>query len=219
MSCILLSSSPPCRTAAEGTDPEEWQLPWWRKVSYQEIHVDRRILKKYIFHVEWYTLDAFVGQECMERGIFEFSREKPLGVLWVEVLERGTISLAGWTFVPASWRSGGCEVCRIGLLERLWLFEFSVYRFHSSLWSLTDSLKSMTYGAEFETLVQATSSWSGWQMWGKFPTFFLGKPVGGCKKNRGLFFIISYIFFKWNRESWTGFGAYHPYQKRIVEFV
>lgn len=35
-----------------------------------------------------------------------------------EVLERGTISLAGWTFVPASWRSGGCEVCRIGLLEQ-----------------------------------------------------------------------------------------------------
>lgn len=34
-----------------------------------------------------------------------------LGVLWFEVLEGGTISLAGWTFVPASWRSGGCEVC------------------------------------------------------------------------------------------------------------
>ena len=29
----------------------------------------------------------------------------------------------------------------IGLLERLWLFEFTVYWFHSSLWSLNDSLK------------------------------------------------------------------------------
>lgn len=89
---------------------------------------------------------------------FRFFPEKSrLGVLWaVRSLREEQYHLLGGRL---SQLHGEVEDVRsVGLVcwNNLWLF--SVYRFHSSLWSLTDSLKSMTYGAEFETLVQATSS-------------------------------------------------------------
>ena len=112
--------------------------------------MDRRILKKYIFHVEWYTWMLLLAKKCMETGIFEFSRKKPLGVFvgwgpW----ERNNITC--WVDVCPSfmekWRMWGLSALR---LERLvcWnasgclSFQFTGFIIHYGLNWLA---KSMTY--------------------------------------------------------------------------
>lgn len=54
----------------------------------------------------------------------------------------------------------------------------------------------------------------------KASDFFFGWFGWRVVKNRGYFFdSLDTCFLNETGRIWTGFGAYHPYQKRIVEFV
>ena len=149
--------------------------------------------------MEWYTLGCF----CWPRmhGTWHF-RNFPGKTTWSFVgwgpWERNNITC--WVDVCPSfmekWRMWGLSDWFVGTTSGCFQFTGFILRYGLK----TDSLNKHDIRRWVWDLVQATSSWSGWQMWGKRATFFLWlvRLEGG--KKTGVVLIIWHMFFKWNRE-------------------